>query len=391
MRSHTWMLVIILLAVPMVSAQVDDSEYHWRLHQQDPGDWTVPDCGSVTGTNTVTFTTDEGLTLAQTQDPESNAYTYGLATLDVGNTLLASVSNLNGASILRSQDAGCRWAQVALLPVNELLLLTAAPGGMAYGWSHGRNTFYRIEGNDVVTLAAPTDIYGLAVDPTDAAHIRIGTSDCQLYESFDGGTSLAPLGGPANSGSTTVIFTVEFDPADFDHALCGAKGAYRTADAGQSWNTIAPFDFDDVDLVYLFEFSPAETRRVWARANLDTVANRSTEILMSDDGGATFVSAIVQGERVYDQNGIERIVMLSKQPAMAAHPDDPDILYFEWTTVTCCPPEKPGTNLCRHDASVDQLDVVHIEGLDGIDALAFNPVDADVMYIGLERESLSLD
>ena len=154
---------------------------------------------------------------------------------------------------------------------------------------------------------------------------------------------------------------------------------------------IAPFDFDDVDLVYLFEFSPADPRRVWARANLDTVAIRSTEILVSNDGGATFVSAIVQGEQVYDQNGIERTVMLSRQPTMTAHPDDPDLLYFDWTTVFCCPPEKLGTNLCRYDARVDQLDVVHIEGLDGIDALTFNPVDADVMYIGLEREPLSLD
>ena len=298
----------------------------------------MPDCDRVIGTNTVTFTTDEGLTLTETQEPMSIAYTYGLATLDVGNTMLASIMTSAGTSILKSEDAGCHWTQVELLPVNELLLLTAAPGGMAYGWSRGRNTLYRIDGNDVVTLSAPTEIYGLAVDPADAAHIRIGTSDCQLYESFDGGTSFALLGGPANSGSTTVIFTVEFDPADFDHALCGAKGAYRTADAGGSWSTIAPFDFDDVDLVYLFEFSPADPRRVWARANLDTVAIRSTEILVSNDGGATFVSAIVQGEQVYDQNGIERTVMLSRQPTMTAHPDDPDLLYFDWTTVFCALP-----------------------------------------------------
>ena len=152
--------MIILLAVPVVSALADDSEYHWRVSQQEPGDWTVPDCDRVIGTNTVTFTTDEGLTLTETQEPMSIAYTYGLATLDVGNTMLASIMTSAGTSILKSEDAGCHWTQVELLPVNELLLLTAAPGGMAYGWSRGRNTLYRIDGNDVVnTVGADRNLW----------------------------------------------------------------------------------------------------------------------------------------------------------------------------------------------------------------------------------------
>ena len=385
MRSCTWIMTIILFAIPVMSSHADDSEYHWRQNQQEPGDWTVPDCERVTGTNTITFTTDDGLTMAETQLPMSAVYTFGLVTLDVGNTLLASNMAWNGTSILRSEDAGCSWSQVALLPVDELLLLTPAPNGMAYGWSRARDTFYRIEGGDVVALSAPKDVYGLAVDPVDAAHIRIGTEDCQLYESFDGGTSFALLGGPANSGST-VIFTVEFDPTDFDYALCGAKGAYRTEDAGQGWSTIAPFDFDDIDLVYLFEFSPADPGRVWARANLETIANPSREILVSNDGGATFVSAIVQGEQAYDQNGIERTVMLTNQPTMAADPDESDVLYFTWPVITCCPSQRLGTNLSRYDVRFDEFGVVYIDAVDGIDALAFNPVDADVMYLGLRTE-----
>lgn len=387
MRSCAWILTISLLAILVLSAHAADGEDQWRPHQEEPGDWVVPVCNRVLGTDAVTFTADEGLTLAMTQRLTGSVYTPGLVTLDVGNTLLASHRTSTETSILRSEDAGCRWTQVAQLPAGAFRLLAAGPGDMAYGWSRGRDTFYRIVGDDVVALPAPEYIYGLAVDPADAAHIRIGTYDCQLYESFDGGASFALLGGPANSGATS-FYTVEFDPANFDHALCGAKGAYRTEDAGQSWSTIAPFDFADADIVFLFEFSPADPGRVWARANLDTVADRSTEILVSSDGGATFVSAIVEGTQAYDQDGIARTVMLANQLTMAAHPDEPDVLYFTFPTTSCCPPETEGANLGRYDAYFDDLDVVYIDGLDGIDALAFNPVDGDVIYLGLESQDI---
>jgi len=371
------MLTIALLAALALPAQAAAGE--------ESGDWIVPTCNRILGTRAVTYTTDEGLTLAKTRQLTGVVYTRGLAALDVGNTLLAVSVTSKGNSILRSEDAGCNWEQVALLPENELLFLTAAPGGVAYGWSRARDTFYRIAGYDVVTLTAPQIILGLAVDPADAAHIRFGTNDCQLYESFDGGESFAPLGGPANSGST-VFFSVEFDPADIDHALCGARGAYRTTDAGQSWSTIVPFDYEDIDLVYLFEFSPADPARVWARANLDTMGDRSKEILMSNDGGATFATAFVEGEPALDQFGEERPAMLSTQPTMAAHAEDPDVLYFTWAQINPFPYEILGENLGRYDAYFDELSVVYIDGVGGIGAIEFNPASADVMYLGLDHE-----
>jgi len=386
MKSRAWILVVLLFVVPAISARADDGEQSAPGNRQDAGDWTVPECNRVLGTGAVTFTTDGGLTLAETRQLLGIVYTYGLVTLDVGNTLLASTLSTAGTSVLRSEDAGCSWSLTAQLPVDELLLFAAGPGGTAYGWSRGRNTFYRIEGDDVVERSAPTYIYGLAVDPADAAHVRVGTYDCQLYESSDGGASFAPLGGPANSGSTT-FFTVEFDPSDFDRALCGGKGAYRTEDAGQSWSTIAPFELEDADMVYLFEFSATDPWRVWARANLDTIANRSKAILMSNDGGATFLPAIVEGEQVYDQNGTQWTVMLSNFLTMAAQPDRPDVLYFTWTATSCCPYKIEGENLCRYDADFDQLRTVYIEEVDGINSLAFNPAASDVMYLGLESET----
>lgn len=377
MRSCAWMLTIALLAALALPAQAAAGE--------ESGDWTVPTCNRILGTRAVTYTTDEGLTLAKTRQLTGFVYTRGLAALDVGNTLLAASLASNANSILRSEDAGCNWEQVALIPTSSSLFLTAAPGGVAYGWSRGQGTFYRIEGYDFATLTAPQIILGFAVDPADADHIRFGTNGCQLYESFDGGQSFAPLGGPADTAST-IFFSVEFDPADIDHALCGAKGAYRTTDAGQSWSAIESFDYEDIDLVYLFEFSPADPARVWARANLDTMGTPSHEILMSNDGGATFATAFVEGEPALDQFGGERPAMLSNQPTMAAHAEDPDVLYFTWVASECCPYKVLGENLGRYDAYLDQLSVVFVDGVGGIGAIEFNPASADVMYLGLDHE-----
>jgi len=371
------MLTIALLAALVLPAHAAEGE--------ESGDWIVPTCNRIQGTNAVSYTTDEGLTLARTRRMTGFVFTRGLVTLDIGNTLLATSTVSNQNSVLRSEDAGCSWEQVASIPDSAALFLTAAPGGEAYGWSRGRDMIYRIAGYDVVTLTAPQIILGLAVDPADADHVRFGTNDCQLYESFDGGESFALLGGPANSGSP-VFFSVEFDPADIDHALCGARGAYRTTDAGQSWSTIAPFDYEDIDLVYLFEFSPADPARVWARANLDTMGDRSNEILMSNDGGATFATAFVEAEPALDQFGEERPAMLSNQPTMAAHAEDPDILYFTWVEIIPYPYEILGENLGRYDAYFDRLSVVYIDGLYGIGAIEFNPASADVMYLGLDHE-----
>ncbi|UCE24340.1 MAG: T9SS type A sorting domain-containing protein [Candidatus Zixiibacteriota bacterium] len=377
-------LAILLVCLGMSSACGED-HYRWRNNQEEPGEWTVPDCDRVIGTPALTFTSDEGLTMAETGLLKGIVYTYGLTTLDVGNTLLASTLTNAGTTILRSTDAGCNWRTIELLPVSELLLLTAAPDGQAYGWSRGRSLFYRIEGTDVVNRSAPRNIYGLAVDPDDANHIRIGTYDCQLYESFDGGVTFAPLGNPANTGNT-IYFAVEFDPSNFDCALCGSKGAWRTTDAGQTWSVIPPFEKEDLDLVYLFEFNRADPGRVWARANLETIANPTREILVSSDGGASFGPAIKQGDQTVDQNGEVRTAILTNQPTMAAHSENPDLFYFVMGSYF----QGYGTDLFRYDARMDDLSVVHIDLLDGIDAIAFNPADANVMYLGLESESISL-
>src|SRR4051812_18994903 len=53
-------------------------------------EWTAPACKTVTGTAAVTFTLDEGKSLAPTKDQLGGiAYTFGLVALDTPNTLVA--------------------------------------------------------------------------------------------------------------------------------------------------------------------------------------------------------------------------------------------------------------------------------------------------------------
>ncbi len=381
MKAITMTIATILAIALCLTALAAAVDYQGRKNPHDPQEWSVPDCNRIAGTAAFTFTTDEGLTLAQSPTLMGLVYSYGLVALDEPNVLLASTLTNSGTSILRSDDAGCKWSEIVALPVSELLLLTAAPGGKAYAWSRGRTMFYRIEGEEFTSLAAPKYIYGLAVNPEDADNIRVGTYDCQLYESFDGGLSFSLLGGPAGSAST-IFFTVEFDPSNWDCAVCGGKGAWRTEDAGSSWTNIPPFDTEDIDLVYLFEYAPDNPQRVWARANMETMGASIRAILTSSDGGATFSYALQQGVQAVDQNDSVRTLILTNQPTMAARAGMSDVLYVVCGSYF----QNVGTSIFRYDARDDLLSVAHINNLDGINAIAFNPADANVMYLGLESE-----
>ncbi len=349
------------------------------------GEWTVPDCDQISGTPAVTFTTDGGLTLAETQSSGMLFYCYGLAALDTENTMLASLVTRTGSSILRSRNAGCSWQTIANPDMDNTLLFAPAPGGKAYAWAKEQATFYLLEGTTLTSLTAPDEIFGFAVDPNDAMHIRIGGNDCQIYESTDGGANFFPVGQPANTDQT-VFFTVDFSPYDWDCAMCGTKGAWRTTDAGQSWQSIEPFDLEDVDLVYKFVFSPDDPQRVWAQANLETVTDYSRNILTSTNGGVSFVSVVEQGVWAEDQNGELRKVFFKNSSPLVSVPGQPEVAYFAAGVQY----QNYGTNLYRYDAAGDRLTLVHIDDIDDINVIVFNPADPDVMYFALEKDRYQL-
>jgi len=379
------LILSVLLACICMTAFPGDAECQESRQPDKPAVWTVPDCDYVSGTNAVTFTTDEGLSVAETSVLRQPFHTRGLAALDVANTLVAGVAMDSDAVVLRSEDAGCQWKKIAEIRDTASLVFTAGPGGTVYAWSAGRLDFYRIEGKDVTALTAPDEIYGVAVDPADALHLRIGGRDCQLYESLDGGAGFSSVGNPAGTANY-IFFTVDFHPLNWNQALCGTSGAWRTTDGGESWSTISPFVKEYGDIVYRFAYSPADPQRVWARGKLNPMGLGPKGIFVSDDGGASFSLAAAEGTVVSDQYGIDRTLLLPSIPTMAAHPENSDVVYFATSNAF----DNYGTDLYRYEMNADYLSVIHIDNLDSLDAVAFNPADPSVMYLGVAQIVVSL-
>ncbi len=345
----------------------------------DTDGWTIPDCDAIKGTISVTYTSDDGATVFDPKPGEAEVATPGLVTLDADNTLMTAIYDGYGIEIFRSEDAGCTWTEIELPHMRTFLYLTPAPGGVVYAWYDTQQILFRIEGDRATLLESPDYIYGMAADPNDAMHIRFGGTDCQLYESFDGGATFSPIGKPATVYLNTLA--VDFSPHDWDCVYCGTKGAWRSTDAGNSWERIDPFDWADGDIVYSFAFSPDDPQRVWARATLNTNSIRSREILVSSDGGRSFTGVVDEDDSAIDQYGRVRDVILTNWLPLAPLPGLPDVLYFPYGSFN----NERGSDLYRYDARLDELTVKHVsDNFEDISSIVFHPADPSLMYLGVQ-------
>lgn len=321
-----------------------------------------PLCSMITGTAAVTFTRDEGRTLVPTASALTGvAYTYGLTALDTPRTLMA----LHRDELLISPDAGCSWRVAATITGWDFPpALAAARGERVYAWSDARAFLVRWDSRGAATLKAPVDIVGLQADRIEADRVRAGGVDGSIHESRDAGQTWELLGRvPAIS-----TYRIAFDPVNLDHIVAGtlATGAHFSFDGGRTWTraTGLPASSNAFNVVV----SPADGNVVWAMAN--DLASSSKHIFLSRDGGRTY-------ERVIDASAD---VTLVNGPVMAAHPTNPNILYFVFGTFF----QGYGTDLFRYDASTRKLTKTHSDH-DDINAIAFARDDANVMYLGLEN------
>lgn len=338
-----------------------------------PSRWMPPACNVIAGTSTVTFTRNEGQTLALTPPPAGTFYTTGLVALEAPNTLLASTNGV----LLRSTDAGCTWSLLAD-PREEtgyaLLTLTRAGGERAYAWADNGTAFLRIDGERVTRLKATgTPILGVGVDPANPDRVRIGDEIGQIWESADAGETWAPLGTPATEG--LFVYRVAFDPADLDHILVGTmvQNAFHTADGARSWTKVTGFSIGEREQSNVFSLviSPVDPQVVWAMAIdmvlVDRDPNAARAIYRSVDGGLTF-TPVVRGSQASIQNG----------PTLAAHPADSAVVYWAFGMSYM----NYGTDLYRYDAAAARLTSTH-NAYHGIRAIDFSPVLPEVvMYLG---------
>ncbi|MEV4442901.1 dispase autolysis-inducing protein [Streptomyces sp. NPDC049577] len=338
-----------------------------------PGAWTAPSCARVTGDGGVTFTTDDGATLAPTSGTlRPVSYTHGLAALDTPNTLLATRNN----ELQRSTDAGCTWTRIATLDSSRARL-TAAPGGRAYAWEVNDRYLARVDGTTVTPLTSPTGtIVGLGTDRNRPGHVRVAAGDGQLYDSTDGGATWKALGTRAvpEGGS---LYTVAFDPANIDHAVAGAMtaGGAVTTDGGRTWKAATGLTGAG-GTANLFDaaVSPADPSVVYG-LGIDLVeaapssGAEGRHLYRSADGGRTF-------KKVVDDSAETK---LTNSTHLAPSPVDANVLYFEYGTYF----QGYGTDLFRLNAATGKITKTH-NAYDGISAFAFNPARPKVIYLGVE-------
>ena len=321
---------------------------------------SFPPCSMVTGTPAVTFTRDNGATLTPTAERLSGiGYTYGLAVLDTPLKLIA----WHKSDLLISNDGGCSWRTIATF--NDFDFppkITAAKDGHAYAWSDNRSFLVRYDGLTAVKVKQPVDFVGLGVDRIDASHVRAGGSDGSIRETRNGGDTWSQTG---NLRGSTIFYRFAFDPANLDHIIAGTAntGALFSVDGGRTWVRSRI----DGDNIFEIVVSPADANVVWAQG-ID-FADELRHIYRSTDGGATFSVAVTESADVHMVNG----------SLLAAHPTNPDILYFVFGTYF----QGYGTDLYRYDAARRVLTRAH-NGADGIDAIAFSPANPTLLYLGLE-------
>lgn len=332
-----------------------------------------PACDAAAGSPAVTFSRDGGQTFAPVLQPlEGVGYTYGVAALDATTILSWHKSTLS-----ISRDAGCSWTAIGDYADGGFPPSIVA-GGANDAWIFSDNreflAHFDAATRALTTLKAPGSILALSVDPAMARHLRVGTSEGGIFESTDNGatwnrTAVVPAAIP-------LIYRVAFDRYDPQHIVAGlaAEGVLTTKDGGRTWTHATGLGAKNQINAFQVVVSPADPNVVWAEA-LDMSegesASHGRHIYRSADGGLTFTAVVDASPDVTLVNGA----------LLAAHPTDPNVVYFVFGTFF----QGYGTDVFRFDAATRELRRSHLD-VDDIDAIAFSTTDPNVMYFGLEVE-----
>ncbi|HWW61730.1 MAG TPA: dispase autolysis-inducing protein [Thermoanaerobaculia bacterium] len=323
-----------------------------------------PQCSMITGTAAVTFTRDFGATLTPTaQKISGNLNTYGLTATAEPNTLYAFSSN----QLITSNDGGCSWRLVEEITGADFPpSLLAAKGGRVYIWSENRQFLARYDARGVAKLKPPVAFLGIGVDKANGDRIRAGGDDGSIWESTDAGESWTQLG---RLGGNPIYYRFAFDPNDLDHIVAGkaVEGASVSRDGGRTWTSST----GSINMFTLL-FSPVDSNYVWAMG-FSNAENRD-HIYLSTDGGSSYRAVVDETAEV----------TLVHPPAMAAHPTNRNIVFFVFGTFF----QGYGTDLFRFDAATNALAVTHNDYHD-VNAIAFSPAEANLMYLGLENVALT--
>lgn len=340
------------------------------------GHWQSPRCAVVTGDGSISFTRDDGHTIAPTSvAPKPVQYRFGIVPLARANTLLGVDSR---GDVHTSVDAGCSWTSIGRVTGLDVPRLTASPTGEAYVWDQNGPALYRVDGTTLTALPPVTNtgtgVATLAADPYLPWHVRAVLGDGTVRDSYDGGRSFRTTSRPVHPNLW--VYSASIDPVNIDHITIGtmSEGVYTTWLGGRHWSQSS---LGRRVNAFSVAVSPANPLVVWAQGiNLDEnnagAPHEGRHIWRSTDGGHTFRVAV---------NHEPGEVTLVNGALLAPSPADASVVYFVFGTSWA----DYGTDLFRYDARRDRLSVRHNDQ-DGIASITFNPGDPRVLYLGFAAE-----
>jgi photosystem II stability/assembly factor-like uncharacterized protein len=154
-----------------------------------------------------------------------------------------------GGPLYRTTDAGATWTALstpglttvvsaAVDPFDSRRILAGSPGGGAWVSSDGGGSFHESTG-----LPPNPAVKELVFDPSTPLVVYAGTefiagSPPGLFRSTDGGESFIRLPMPVSSGEG--VLSIAIDPTDAGRMFVGTdfEGVFRTSDGGATWTAV---------------------------------------------------------------------------------------------------------------------------------------------------------
>lgn len=327
------------------------------------GEWELPACDAAQDLPiTIHDLASDDPIVLQTSDIGCGA----IVPLAPGGELLANC----GGALHRSTDAGCSWTAIDSECSYESIV--AAPEHGAYGLCRamGVRRLARIDGTEIDYVEVQWREYSVAVDPQDREHVLLMGDYPEIRRSHDGGDTFTLTASIPSVGEYPGVRTVALDPIDFDHFVTSDwDSVWHTADGGTSFTqSMFTFEGETYGNAYVLSLAqdPNDGARMLATGSLrdDELEDipGSEGVYQSTDGGLTFAWTDWPSAR-----------------SLLMHPTLQDVYFFvehKGGDGFDIPPDS--SDLVR----VDHGETTRLHTQSILSALAFSPVDPDVVYLG---------